>query len=50
MSEEIIAVVRKRVEYKTDANCRVELIWEPAWTPDRITEKGREVLGMPKVT
>lgn len=23
----------------------IQLVWEPAWTPDRITEKGRELLG-----
>ena len=48
MSAQITDVVRKRVEYKTGAQCQVELVWEPAWTPERITEKGREVLGMAK--
>ena len=48
MSGQITEVVRKRVEYKTGAQCQVELVWEPAWTPERITEKGKEVLGMAK--
>jgi FeS assembly SUF system protein len=25
-------------------NVHVELVWEPAWSPDRITEEGREQL------
>ena len=24
----------------------VELVWEPAWTPDRLTESGRRELGL----
>lgn len=25
----------------------VRLVWEPQWTPDRITEEGRQALGWP---
>jgi probable FeS assembly SUF system protein SufT len=28
----------------TDAN--VDLVWDPPWTPDRITEEGKQKLGM----
>ena len=41
----ITGAVRKRVEYTTSARCNVELVWEPPWTPDRITAAGRELLG-----
>jgi metal-sulfur cluster biosynthetic enzyme len=33
----------------TDAgfpNPQVEVVWEPAWSPQRISEKGRQVLGI----
>jgi probable FeS assembly SUF system protein SufT len=28
------------------ARCRVELVWDPPWSPDRISAEGREKLGM----
>jgi metal-sulfur cluster biosynthetic enzyme len=28
----------------TDAN--VDLVWDPPWTPDRISEEGKQKLGM----
>ncbi len=28
------------------ANASVELVWDPPWSPDRISEAGREKLGM----
>ena len=28
------------------SSCDVEVVWEPRWTPDRITAKGRRVLGI----
>ena len=28
------------------ASCHVELVWDPPWTPDRISAAGREKLGM----
>jgi metal-sulfur cluster biosynthetic enzyme len=27
-------------------NPRVEVVWEPAWSPQRISEKGRKALGI----
>ncbi len=32
------------IEGIVDAN--VDLVWEPAWSPDRISEEGRQKLGM----
>jgi metal-sulfur cluster biosynthetic enzyme len=28
------------------SNAQVNLVWEPAWTPDRISQKAREQLGI----
>lgn len=28
------------------ADANVDLVWEPAWSPDRISEEGRQKLGM----
>jgi len=28
------------------ARANVELVWDPQWTPDRISPEGREKLGM----
>ncbi len=28
---------------------RVELVWEPAWTPDRISPHGRKILAEPEL-
>jgi metal-sulfur cluster biosynthetic enzyme len=30
------------------ANIRIDLVWEPAWTPARISLEGRRLLGMPE--
>jgi metal-sulfur cluster biosynthetic enzyme len=44
--ESMIAAVKSMVE-KLDASktVEVELVWEPRWTPDRMSEHARETLG-----
>lgn len=29
-------------------SCEVEIVWEPAWTPQRISAEGRRILGLPE--
>ena len=46
MHEAIVGGVRSRLG--TRARVRsvdVDLVWEPRWTPDRMTPEGREALG-----
>jgi metal-sulfur cluster biosynthetic enzyme len=44
MSEEIKAVLRDRFPDMPDI-C-VDLVWDPPWTPDMMTEEARRQLGM----
>jgi metal-sulfur cluster biosynthetic enzyme len=44
MSEEIKAVLRDRFPDMLDI-C-VDLVWDPPWTPDMMTEEARRQLGM----
>jgi metal-sulfur cluster biosynthetic enzyme len=44
MSEEIKAVLRDRFPDAPDI--RVELVWDPPWSPDMISEEARRQLGM----
>ena len=41
-------VVKRRVgELEGVGNCQVEIVWEPVWTPQRISQNGRRILGLP---
>ncbi|HEX6884537.1 MAG TPA: iron-sulfur cluster assembly protein [Planctomycetota bacterium] len=41
-------VVKRRVgEIEGVGACQVEIVWEPAWTPQRISPNGRRILGLP---
>jgi metal-sulfur cluster biosynthetic enzyme len=44
MSEEIRQVLRERFPDVQDA--RVELVWDPPWSPELMTEDSRRQLGM----
>lgn len=45
MSEEIKRVLGER--FPDAQNVRVELVWDPPWSPDLMTEESRRQLGMP---
>jgi FeS assembly SUF system protein len=40
-------VKRRVVEIEGVETCQVELVWEPPWTPQRISANGRRILGLP---
>jgi metal-sulfur cluster biosynthetic enzyme len=43
----ILEQVRNRLAGVAEiSNAEVNLVWEPAWTPDRISQKAREQLGI----
>jgi metal-sulfur cluster biosynthetic enzyme len=44
MSEEIKSVLRDRFPNAPDV--RVELVWDPPWSADRMSEEARRQLGM----
>lgn len=44
MSEEIKAVLRDR--FPNTPDIRVELVWDPPWSPDMMAEEARRQLGM----
>jgi metal-sulfur cluster biosynthetic enzyme len=44
MSEEIKSVLRDRFPDAPDV--RIELVWDPPWSPDRMSEEARRQLGM----
>jgi metal-sulfur cluster biosynthetic enzyme len=40
-------IVKRRCEtVKGIESTRVEVVWSPPWTPQRISEEGRKVLGI----
>jgi metal-sulfur cluster biosynthetic enzyme len=42
-------VVKRRVsELEGLTGCQVEIVWEPTWTPQRISPNGRRILGLPE--
>jgi metal-sulfur cluster biosynthetic enzyme len=42
-------VVKRRVgEIEGVESCQVEIVWEPTWTPQRISPNGRRILGLPE--
>jgi len=42
-------VVKRRVaEIEGIEACQVEIVWEPTWTPQRISPNGRRILGLPE--
>jgi metal-sulfur cluster biosynthetic enzyme len=45
--ERIIAQIEGRLSaFETISRTTVELVWEPAWSPARISAEGRKVLGI----
>lgn len=49
--EVILAGVKSAVESVTGVNnATVNLVWEPLWTPERLTPKAREDLGWDRTT
>jgi len=48
-AQNIPAVVKRRVvEIEGISDCNVEIVWEPAWTPQLISPNGRRILGLPE--
>jgi metal-sulfur cluster biosynthetic enzyme len=45
MSEEIKMVLRER--FPETSEVRVEIVWDPPWSPDMMSEESRRRLGMP---
>ena len=47
LGELVIAEARERIAstYPTVAQVDVDLVWNPIWTPDLITDRGFELLG-----
>ena len=45
MSEEIRLVLRDR--FPDLADVRVEIVWDPPWSPELMSEESRRQLGMP---
>ena len=42
-------VVKRRVgEIEGIQSCQVDIVWEPTWTPQRISPNGRRILGLPE--
>jgi metal-sulfur cluster biosynthetic enzyme len=41
-------VKRRVVELEGIGSCQVEIVWEPAWSPQRISPNGRRILGLPE--
>jgi metal-sulfur cluster biosynthetic enzyme len=39
-------VKRRVVEMEGVDGCNVEVVWQPQWTPQRISEQGRAILGI----
>lgn len=46
MSAVIMAHVVQAIEPATGKPCRVDLVWSPAWTPEKITPAGLAFLGV----
>ncbi|MBN9310140.1 metal-sulfur cluster assembly factor [Devosia sp.] len=47
LGEMVLAEVRKKIaqSYPEVTRMDIRLIWHPPWTPDRITDRGYELLG-----
>jgi metal-sulfur cluster biosynthetic enzyme len=47
LGEMVVADVRERIAstYPTVARVNVDLVWDPIWSPDLITDRGFELLG-----
>jgi len=39
-------VVKKVEQLDGVKGCKVEVVWDPKWGPERISPKGREILGI----
>ena len=48
-AQNIPVVVKRRVVGMDGiSECSVEIVWEPPWTPQRISPNGRRILGLPE--
>lgn len=47
LGEMVLEEVRQKVaqSYPDVARMDIRLVWDPVWTPDRITDRGYELLG-----
>lgn len=46
-AKEIPSMMKRRVDtIEGIESCDIEVVWEPQWTPQLITEDGRKILGM----
>lgn len=47
LGEMVMSEVREKIaaSYPAVARVNVELVWDPPWTPDLITDRGFELLG-----
>jgi len=46
MGESILSAVKSCIEnHYPGYSCKVNLVWEPTWTYDSITEEGKRLLG-----
>lgn len=47
LGEMVMSEVREKIaaSYPAVARVNVELVWDPPWTPDLITDRGYELLG-----
>lgn len=42
-------VVKRRIStIEGIESCQVEIVWDPPWTPQRISPNGRRILGLPE--
>ncbi len=38
--------VTQKVEKGTNCKAKIELVWEPRWTPDRLSEEAKKAIGL----
>ncbi len=50
LGELVLAEVREKVaeSYPAVPRVDIDLVWDPIWTPDLITDRGYELLGRPR--
>ena len=48
-AKRIPELVKRRVTGLEDLDdCEIEIVWEPQWSPQMISEDGRKILGLPE--
>jgi metal-sulfur cluster biosynthetic enzyme len=50
LGELVLAEVREKIaeSYPAVPRVDIDLVWDPIWTPDLITDRGYELLGRPR--